>query len=200
LLFPDKAIQRAPNRRACYRHEARSADNNLVAACPAIAKELRAMAETSGLEINHAANIWPPPGFIERDEVARLCGVIPSTIKVWARQGRLAGGRLAKKPGSRVRIAVYPEANARKLIEDVRAEVEAPFPPEGFLDRYQAAAMFKMHVSQFVLWQRLGRIRCATRTVRGPSGGPAKIYAITDLERSAQQLAAEDSSARKPPV
>src|SRR4051794_34607167 len=87
-----------------------------------------------------AANPWPPAGFVERDEVARLCGVIPSTIKTWARQGRLAGGRLAKKPGSRARATVYPEAEARRLIEEVRAEAEAPFPPEGFVDRYQGPA------------------------------------------------------------
>jgi predicted site-specific integrase-resolvase len=146
------------------------------------------------------ANTWPPRGFVERDEVARLCGVIASTIKVWARQGRIGGGRLAKKPGSRARITVYPEAEVRRLVEAVRAEAAAPFPPPGFVDRYQAAAMFEMHVSQFILWQRLGRIRCASKTVKGPGGGPAKIYAVTEIERAREELAAEDATAERPPA
>jgi hypothetical protein len=146
-----------------------------------------------------AANVWPPAGFVERDEVARLCGVIPSTIKVWARQGKLSGGRLAKKPGERGRVTVYPEPEARRLVEAVRAEMEARFPPPGHVDRYQAAAMFAMHVSQFELWQRLGRIRIASKTVKGPGGGPAKIYAVADLERASAELAAEDAAAEVPP-
>jgi predicted site-specific integrase-resolvase len=161
----------------------------------------RAMKRAAGdaIESIDAANAWPPAGFVERDEVARRCGVVPSTIKVWARQGKLVGGRLAKKPGSRARITIYPEAEAHRLIDEIRAEAEAPFPPEGFVDRYQAAAMFGMHVSQFELWQRLGRIRCTSKTVRGPKGGPAKIYRIADLERAAAELAAEDAAAQKPP-
>lgn len=162
----------------------------------------QAMKQAAGdvIESVDAAHIWPPPGFIEQDEVARLCGVVPRTVRDWAQKGRLAGARLAKKPGSRARITVYPETEARRLINEVRAEAEAPFPPEGFLDRYQAAAMFGMHVSQFELWERLGRIRCPYNTVRGPKGGPANVYAIGELERAAAALAAEDAAAQKPPV
>ena len=59
--------------------------------------------------------------------------------------------------------------------------------------------MFEMHVSQFIVWQRLGRIRCPSKTVKGPGGGPAKIYAVVDIERARVELAAEDAAAEKPP-
>jgi DNA-binding transcriptional MerR regulator len=59
--------------------------------------------------------------------------------------------------------------------------------------------MFEMHLSQFDLWQRLGRIRCASKTVKGPGGGPAKVYAVAELERAREQLAAEDAAAEIPP-
>jgi DNA-binding transcriptional MerR regulator len=161
----------------------------------------QAMKRAAGEPIDsiEAANVWPPAGFVDGYELARLCGVNRATIKAWARQGRLSGGWQAKKPGERARVTVYPEAEVRRLVDEVRAEAEAPFPPPGFVDRYQAAVMFGMHVSQLFLWERLGRIRCASKTVKGPGGGPAKVYAIEDVERAREVLAAEDAAAEQPP-
>ena len=161
----------------------------------------RAMRRDEGdpVDSTNAANVWPPAGFVDGYEVARLCGVNRRTIKVWARQGRVNGGRLAKKPGERARVTVFPEAEVRRLVEEVRAEAEAPFPPPGFVDRYQAATLFGVRANQFNIWLRQGRIRCTGRTVRGPGGGPAKIYAVAELERAREEMAAEDAAAEKPP-
>ena len=132
--------------------------------------------ETQGLE---DARAWPPAGFVEKDEVARLCGVRPESLKAWVQRGKLPPGRLAKKPGSRAYIRVFPEHDVWRLAEEIRAEAEAPFPPPGFVDRYGAAAMFEMHTSQFILWQRLGRIRCASQTVSGVLPVPPTVMLPT---------------------
>lgn len=145
------------------------------------------------------ALVWPPAGFIDKDETARLCGVVPGSLNAWVRQGKLPPGRLARKPGSRGRIRVFPEAEVHRLAEEIRVAAAAPFPPPGFVDRYQAAAMLGVRPAQFNIWLRQGRIRCTAKTVNGPGGGPAKVYAVEELERAREEKVAEDAAAEKPP-
>ena len=51
-----------------------------------------------------------------------LCGVDHEAFRYLEKQGRFAGARLVKKPGSRARVNVYPEDKVRRVAEELRAQ------------------------------------------------------------------------------
>ena len=77
---------------------------------------------------------FPPAGFVDRHEAARMFGVAAKTWGDWERRGRVSGGRLVPVPGAPTRVKLYAIEDLRRQIEEFR---EGPvFPPSGFVDRH----------------------------------------------------------------
>ena len=93
--------------------------------------------------------------------------------------------RLVKKPGSRARANVYPEDEVCRVGEEVRRAAEAPFPPPGFVDRYQAAAFFGVQVNVLNLWLKKGRMRYRGESIPGPNGVKCRVFELSKLQQGA---------------
>jgi hypothetical protein len=145
------------------------------------------------------ADAFPPVGFVERQEAARLCGVDLEAFRYLEKQGRFAGARLVKKPGDRARVNVYPEDEVRRVGEELRRAAEAPFPPPGFVDRYQAAAFLGVQVNALNLWLKKGRLKYAGTSIPGPNGVKCRVFAVAELEKARNEIAAQDAAADQLP-
>ncbi len=137
---------------------------------------------------------FPPAGFVEKSEVARLCGVNAGRIWKWEQRGLLGGGRMVLKPGTRGLVKVFPEETVRRLLDERRGAAEAPFPPDGFVDTAGAAALLGISPTTLHVWVRQGRLRCVGKYMKRPNGA-CKVYNALDLERARGEMAAEDAKA-----
>jgi hypothetical protein len=82
-------------------------------------------AEAEARERRAREGVWPLPGFVEKSEVARLCGVRPGRIWKWEQRGLIGGGQMVLKPGTQGLVKVFPEEAVRRLIERRRARADA---------------------------------------------------------------------------
>jgi hypothetical protein len=101
---------------------------------------------------------FPPPGFVDRHQAARLFGVAAKTWGEWERRGRVSGGRLVPIPGSGTRVKLYAVDDLHRQLEELR---KGPvFPPAGFVDRLEAARMLGIGDRTLSTWETLGRVNC----------------------------------------
>ena len=136
---------------------------------------------------------FPPAGMIEREAAAQRCGVSLETLNYHQKQGRLVGARLVKKPGSRARVTVFPLAGVDRLAEEIRAAATAPFPPAGFVDRYEANRILGVGNATLDHWKRTGRFTYDGVLAKGPNGVACRIYAIAELQRARDAMAAAEA-------
>jgi transposase-like protein len=71
---------------------------------------------------------------------------------------------------------------------------DTPFPPPGWVDRYGAAALLGIGTGTLNLWVRQGRLGYAGALAMGENGVRCRIYALVELERARQEMAAADAA------
>ena len=133
----------------------------------------------------NAAAAWPPAGWVRREDVARLFGIAPDTLKGWYREGRIRFGKAVAKPGGG-HCKIYPVAE----LERVKAVMEAERGrmPDGFVGREEAARLFNLSVSGWKKWRHRGRVP-AGRWVKVPGQRPlVKAYQLDGLRRLRDEL------------
>jgi hypothetical protein len=127
---------------------------------------------------------FPPAGFVDRHEAARMFGVAAKTWGDWERRGRVSGGRLVPVPGTPTRVKLYAIEDLRRQIEEFR---EGPvFPPSGFVDRHEAARMLGMGERTLSTRESEGRVTCGQVVPVPGRPGTVKIYPIEALQRLAK--------------
>src|SRR5947199_10484323 len=75
---------------------------------------------------------------------------------------------------------------------DASAAADA-FPPEGFVDRRGACALFGVSSRTWLAWQRDGRVTCGRLHPRPGDGHCVKLYPVAELERLRAELGRIDS-------
>jgi hypothetical protein len=135
---------------------------------------------------------FPPAGFVDRHEAARMLGIGDRTLSTWESMGRVSCGRVVPVPGKSGTAKIYPVEELRRLAGRFQAERELkasePFPPPGFVARDEARRIFGVAVRTWVTWESEGRISCG-RLVRVPgNNGNCKIYPVQELQKLAEGL------------
>lgn len=132
---------------------------------------------------------WPPAGWVDRHEAARMFGVSWHTWKQWAMDGKITCGQWftrAGAPRGHSRCKLYPIEGLQRLKEQLRQTVHRGpglgstyHVPDGFVGRDEACRMFGISRTRWDRWTWNGRICCGIQPVKN---GPT-IYAIEDLNR-----------------
>jgi hypothetical protein len=87
-----------------------------------------------------------------------MFGVAAKTWGEWERRGRVSGGRLVPIPGTPTRVKLYCVDDLRRQLEEFK---KGPvFPPDGFVDRHEAARILGMAERTLSTWEREGRVAC----------------------------------------
>lgn len=68
------------------------------------------------------------------------------------------------------------------------------FPPAGFVDRDDAAALLGISRGTLDLWVRKGRMSYTGMLAKGPNGVKIRIYAVAELEQAMTQIRAADTA------
>jgi hypothetical protein len=151
-------------------------------------------------EIEQARNpVFPPPGFVGREEAARMFGVSQRTLSHWEERGRVRCGRSIAAPDRPGRVKLYPVDAVRRLVEEFK---QVPvFPPPGFVGREDACRMFGVALKTWTTWESEGRITCGMFALVPNRPGQCKIYPIEELERvraEFQRAEAEEAKRLEP--
>lgn len=136
----------------------------------------------------NATPSFPPAGFVDRHEAARMFGISDKTWGQWERRGRVGGGRMVPKPPMGTRVKLYAIDDLRRRLEESKAP--PVFPPEGFVDQLAAARILGMAKRTLSTWEREGRVACGRVVPIPGKPGTAKIYPIDALRRMADELQA----------
>ncbi|MGN6725534.1 MAG: MerR family DNA-binding transcriptional regulator [Tepidisphaeraceae bacterium] len=134
------------------------------------------------------AAVFPPAGFVDKDQAALRLGVTHHTLREWVQQGVIDyAGEFAVHDG--VRHRVYDIALLDAAVERMRANLAArAILPEGFIDRDETARRLGIVPDTLALWHTNGRLCCGVWN-KTPDGKRAKIYPEAEVEALRQRLA-----------
>jgi predicted site-specific integrase-resolvase len=138
-----------------------------------------------------AARATLPEGFVDRDEAARILGIVPDTLALWHTNGRLRCGVNVKNASGK-RCKIYPRAKLQQLLAKMAADTAARATlPQGFVDIEGVCEMFGITRAAWIIWKRQGKVprgknwRSATQTY-------CKIYPVEELRRVIRELRGPD--------
>jgi hypothetical protein len=142
---------------------------------------------------------FPPPGFVDRHEAARMFGVSTGTLTHWEQHGRVKCGRFVSRPDQPGQVKLYAIADLDRLREEFANP--PPFPPPGFVGRHEAREMFGVSLTTWMVWERQRRIKCGKSVPIPNQPGRCKIYPVAKLEqlRDEWQREAEEDAKRLEP-
>jgi len=124
-----------------------------------------------------------PAGFVGWKEAARISGIGITAWKRWQAEGKITCGQWLTRPGGG-RCRIYPV----EALERMMRESDLRFPPEGTVDRHEAARMFGVAGRTFSTWELEGRIGCGRLVSVPGKAGQYKVYPVDELRRLVEEF------------
>jgi hypothetical protein len=126
---------------------------------------------------------FPPEGFVDRHQAARMLGVARRTLSTWESEGRIPCGRSVAVPGKPGTQKVYPLDAIQRLAEQVK--LERVFPPSGWVTNHEAAAMLGVALDSLTCdaWKWREALRECGKCIRHPNGGRCNVYSVEGIQR-----------------